>query len=53
MNIDNNYVNIIELLEELLKFRLQHSSGQLKEVHNLKKLKKEIARAKTINKQKL
>ena len=45
----NNSTDVVKLLEELLKLKLQHYSGQLKETHKIKIIKKDIARIKMLN----
>ncbi|MGI4816491.1 MAG: 50S ribosomal protein L29 [Janthinobacterium lividum] len=39
---------LLELLQEQLNMRLQLASGKLKKTHIIKKIRKEIARIKTI-----
>ena len=39
---------IESLLKEHFNYRMQHSTGQLGQSHLLKRVKKEIARAKTV-----
>ena len=41
-----------KLRKELLELRIQHSSGQLKETHKIRKIRKSIAQLKTLNKEK-
>ena len=41
-----------KLRKELLELRIQHSSGQLKETHKIKEIRKSIAQLKTLNKEK-
>ena len=42
-----------ELRKELLNLKISHSSGQLKETHKIKEVKKSIAQLKTIQKESL
>ena len=37
------------LRKELMELRVQHSSGQLKETHKIKEIRKSIAQLKTLN----
>ena len=37
------------LRRELMELRVQHSSGQLKETHKIKEVRKSIAQLKTLN----
>lgn len=37
------------LRRELMELRVQHSSGQLKETHKIKEIRKSIAQLKTLN----
>ena len=39
------------LRRELMELRVQHSSGQLKETHKIKEVRKSIAQLKTLNKE--
>jgi|TARA_B000000609_G_C23866328_1_gene185730 large subunit ribosomal protein L29 len=41
-----------KLRKELLELRIQHSSGQLKETHKIREIRKSIAQLKTLNKEK-
>lgn len=41
-----------KLRKELLELRIQHSSGQLKETHKIREMRKSIAQLKTLNKEK-
>ena len=41
-----------KLRKELLELRMQHSSGQLKETHKIREIRKSIAQLKTLNKEK-
>jgi ribosomal protein L29 len=41
-----------KLRKELLELRIQHSSGQLKETHKIREIRKYIAQLKTLNKEK-
>ena len=41
-----------KLRKELLELRIQHSSGQLKETHKIRDIRKSIAQLKTLNKEK-
>ena len=38
-----------KLRKELLELRVQHSSGQLKETHKIREIRKSIAQLKTLN----
>ena len=38
-----------KLRKELLELRIQHSSGQLKETHKIREIRKSIAQLKTLN----
>jgi len=40
-----------KLRKELLELRIQHSSGQLKETHKIKGVRRSIARLKTLNRE--
>ena len=40
-----------KLRKELLELRIQHSSGQLKETHKIREIRKSIAQLKTLNKE--
>jgi len=39
------------LRKELLELRIKHSSGQLKETHKIRDIRKSIAQLKTLNKE--
>ena len=41
-----------ELMKELLELRISLSSGQLRETHKIKKIKRSIAQFKTVEKEK-
>ena len=41
-----------KLRKELLELRIQHSSGQLKETHKIREIRKSIAQLETLNKEK-
>ena len=41
-----------KLRKELVELRIQHSSGQLKETHKIREIRKSIAQLKTLNKEK-
>lgn len=41
-----------KLRKELLELRIHHSSGQLKETHKIREIRKSIAQLKTLNKEK-
>tara|TARA_Y100000748_G_scaffold1007_1_gene891 strand:+ start:318 stop:530 length:213 start_codon:yes stop_codon:yes gene_type:complete len=38
-----------KLRKELMELRVQHSSGQLKETHKIREIRKSIAQLKTLN----
>tara|TARA_Y100001970_G_scaffold228181_1_gene282553 strand:+ start:5233 stop:5445 length:213 start_codon:yes stop_codon:yes gene_type:complete len=38
-----------KLRKELMKLRVQHSSGELKETHKIREIRKSIAQLKTLN----
>tara|TARA_B100001250_G_C19047946_1_gene464506 strand:+ start:99 stop:311 length:213 start_codon:yes stop_codon:yes gene_type:complete len=38
-----------KLRKELMDLRIQHSSGQLKETHKIREIRKSIAQLKTLN----
>tara|TARA_Y100001936_G_scaffold237975_1_gene269256 strand:- start:153 stop:365 length:213 start_codon:yes stop_codon:yes gene_type:complete len=38
-----------KLRKELMELKIQHSSGQLKETHKIRNLRKSIAQLKTLN----
>jgi large subunit ribosomal protein L29 len=38
-----------ELRKELMELRVQHSSGQLKETHKIREIRKSIAQLKTLS----
>jgi len=40
-----------KLRKELLELRIQHSSGQLKETHKIRKIRRSIAQLKTLNRE--
>ena len=39
----------VNLRKELMELRVQHSSGQLKETHKIREIRKSIAQLKTLN----
>ena len=41
-----------KLRKELMELRIQHSSGQLKETHKIKEIRRSIAQLKTLNNEK-
>ena len=41
-----------KLRKELMKLRIQHSSGQLKETHKIREIRRSIAQLKTLNNEK-
>ena len=40
-----------KLRKELLELRIKHASGQLKETHKIKEIRRSIAQLKTLNKE--
>ena len=40
-----------KLRKELLELKIKHSSGQLKETHKIKEIRRSIAQLKTLNKE--
>ena len=41
-----------KLRKELMELRIQHSSGQLKETHKIREIRRSIAQLKTLNNEK-
>ena len=41
-----------KLRKELMELRIQHSSGQLKETHKIREVRRSIAQLKTLNNEK-
>lgn len=41
-----------KLRKELMELRIKHSSGQLKETHKIREIRRSIAQLKTLNKEK-
>ena len=41
-----------KLRKELMELRIQHSSGQLKETHKIRKIRRSIAQLKTLDNEK-
>lgn len=46
-SVDELKAELISLLEEQFKYRMQLSSGQLKQTHLTKKVRRDIARVRT------
>ncbi|MEX1666984.1 50S ribosomal protein L29 [Zhongshania arctica] len=47
-SVDDLNAQLLQLLEEQFKLRMQKSTGQLSQTHLLKKTRQEIARVKTV-----
>jgi large subunit ribosomal protein L29 len=52
LSVDELAVKEKEFLEEEFKLRFKHATGQLEKTDRLRKLRKEIARVKTIKREK-
>jgi large subunit ribosomal protein L29 len=47
-SVDDLNAQLLQLLEDQFKLRMQKSTGQLSQTHLLKKTRQEIARVKTV-----
>ncbi|RMH46610.1 MAG: 50S ribosomal protein L29 [Gammaproteobacteria bacterium] len=47
-SVEELKAELLNLLREQFKLRMQHSTGQLSQTHLLKKMRRDIARVKTI-----
>ncbi|CAA0112017.1 50S ribosomal protein L29 [Zhongshania aliphaticivorans] len=47
-SVDDLNAQLVQLLEDQFKLRMQKSTGQLAQTHLLKKTRQEIARVKTV-----
>lgn len=51
-SVDELKTNLLELLRDQFKYRMQKATGQLTQTHLLKQVRKDIARVKTVLTQK-
>lgn len=47
-SVDELNTNLLELLRDQFKYRMQKATGQLTQTHLLKQVRKDIARVKTV-----
>lgn len=47
-SVEQLNAELLDLLRELFNLRMQHATGQLKQPHQLKQVRRNIARVKTI-----
>ncbi|WP_108126648.1 50S ribosomal protein L29 [Saccharospirillum mangrovi] len=47
-SVDELKTNLLELLRDQFKYRMQKATGQLTQTHLLKQVRKDIARVKTV-----